>query len=329
MKSTVLTLLTEAGDRFLSGEAMSRQLGITRAAVWKQIQKLRETGYDIEAVTNLGYRLLAVPEKLDRENLVSLLDGCPWREQVTVLETVDSTNNYLKRIALEHCPHGTVVLSDEQTGGRGRQGRSFLSPRGSGLYLSVLLRPSCAPSALSHVTAMAAVATCDAVEQVTGIRPKVKWPNDPMWEGKKLCGILTELSVEWESNSLEYLIIGIGINCNQKQADFPEELQEKATSLAQVLGKPVDRTKLAAALIRNLERLSREILTGKQQWIAQYARDCITIGRQVKIMRGASERFGTATGIDENAALLVRYDSGETGVVFTGEVSVRGVNGYT
>ena len=328
MKPTVLTLLTEAGDSFLSGEAMSQQLGITRAAVWKQIKKLRETGYDIEAVTNLGYRLLSVPETLDRESLVAMMEGCPWRDQITVLETVDSTNNYLKRTALEGCAHGTVVLSDEQTGGRGRQGRSFLSPRGSGLYLSVLLRPSCAPSALSHVTAMAAVATCDAVEQVLGVRPGIKWTNDLVLEGKKLCGILTELSVEWESNTLEYLIIGIGINCNQKQEDFPEELREKATSLALALGTPVDRTKLAAALIQNLERLSREILTGKQHWIAQYARDCITIGRQVKILRGSDCRYGTATGIDENGALLVRYDSGETGVVFTGEVSVRGLGGY-
>lgn len=328
MKPTVLTLLTEAGDQFLSGETMSQQLGITRAAVWKQIQKLRKTGYDIEAVTNLGYRLRAVPETLDHPRLTAALADFPWRDQVLVLETVDSTNNLLKRMALEGCPHGTVAIADEQTGGRGRQGRSFLSPRGSGLYLSVLLRPDCAPSALSHVTAMAAVATCDAVEQTVGLRPGVKWPNDPILGEKKLCGILTELSVEWESNTLEYLIIGIGINCNQTLGDFPEELQKKATSLALVLGHRVDRTALAAALIQNLHRLSREIITGKQRWIAQYARDCVTIGRQVKILRGSDCRYGTATGIDENAALLVRYDSGETGVVFTGEVSVRGVEGY-
>lgn len=325
---TVLTLLTEAGDQFLSGEAMSQALGVTRAAVWKQIKKLREAGYDIEAVTNLGYRLRAVPEKLDQEALTSLLEGCPWQDRVTVLETVDSTNNYLKRQALTGCAPGTVVLSDEQTGGRGRQGRSFLSPRGTGIYLSVLLRPDCAPSSLSHVTAMAAVAACDAVEESTGVRPGIKWTNDLVLEGRKICGILTELSVEWESSSLEYLIIGIGINCNQKETDFPEDLRQKAGSLGQILGKPVDRARLAAALIRQLERLSRELLTGKPRWIAQYARDCITIGRQVKVIRGSSERFGTATGIDENGALLVQYDNGETGVVFTGEVSIRGRDGY-
>ena len=175
---------------------------------------------------------------------------------------------------------------------------------------------------------MAAVAACDAVEETTGVRPGIKWTNDLVLEQKKICGILTELSVEWESSSLEYLIIGIGINCNQKETDFPEDLRSKAGSLAQITGKPVDRTKLAAALIRNLERLSREILSEKPLWIAQYARDCITIGRPVKVLRGSSERFGTATGIDENGALLVRYDSGETGVVFTGEVSIRGLEGY-
>lgn len=328
MKTTVLSLLEAAGDAFVSGEEMSARLGITRAAVWKQIKKLRETGYHIEAVTNLGYRLLAKPDALDRDALLEALGEHPWRDRVTVLETVDSTNSLAKRQALAGAPHGSVFLSDEQTGGRGRQGRSFVSPRGAGVYLSVLLRPQCPPTALPHVTAMAAVAACDAVEQVAGLRPGIKWTNDLILGEKKLSGILTELSVEWESGSLEYLVIGIGINCNHRETDFPPELRDKATSLALETGRPTDRNLLAAALIRSLHRLSEDMLTHKAPWMAQYARDCITIGRPIRILRTDSLRTGTATGIDENGALLVRYDSGETGVVFSGEVSVRGAEGY-
>jgi BirA family biotin operon repressor/biotin-[acetyl-CoA-carboxylase] ligase len=160
------------------------------------------------------------------------------------------------------------------------------------------------------------------------VRPQIKWTNDLILGEKKLAGILTELSVEWESSTLEYLVIGIGVNCNQKLQDFPEELQQKATSLGMFLGENVDRNRLAAALILRLAELSENIFTGKAQWMARYAENCMTIGRQVQIIRGDSVRRGTATGIDENGALLVRYDSGETGVVFSGEVTVRGENGY-
>lgn len=328
MKTGVLALLQEAGDQFLSGETMSRQLGITRAAIWKQIKRLRETGYEIEAVTNLGYRLLAVPDTLNKEKILELLGDHPWKNTVHVLETIDSTNNLAKREALAGAPHGSVFLADEQTGGRGRPGRSFASPRGMGVYLSVLLRPELPPTQVGHVTAMVAVAGCNAVEQVTGIRPGIKWTNDLLLGKKKLSGILTEMSVEWESGALEYLVMGIGINCNHRDIDFPEDVRNKAASLRQALGAPIDRNQLAAALITELHKLSLGIITEKSQWIARYAEDCVTIGRQVQIIRGEHTRHATATGLDENGALLVRYDSGETGVVFSGEVSVRGIDGY-
>lgn len=328
MKQTALDLLRAAGDRFLSGEAMSRELGITRAAVWKQIKRLRDVGYEIEAVTNLGYRLIRAPEALDRAQILKYLGDHPWKDTVHVLETVDSTNNLAKREAIAGAPHGSVYLSDEQTGGRGRPGRSFSSPRGVGVYLSVLLRPDLQPTQVGHVTAMVAVAGCNAVEAVTGLRPGIKWTNDLIIGQQKLSGILTEMSVEWESGALEYLVMGIGINCNQMAEDFPPEVRKKAVSLRQATGKPVDRNRLAAVLISELHRLSLGILSEKPQWIARYAADCITIGRPVKIIRGDSVRRAEATGIDENGALLVRYDTGETGVVFTGEVSVRGVDGY-
>lgn len=329
MKTDVLALLQESDGQFLSGQAMSQKLGITRAAVWKQIKRLRETGYEIEAVTNLGYRLISAPDALDREKILEFLGPeHPWRDTVHVVMSTDSTNNLAKREALSGAPHGSVFLADEQTGGRGRPGRSFASPRGVGVYLSVLLRPDLQPTQLGHATAMVAVAGCNAVETVTGLRPSIKWTNDLILGERKLSGILTEMSAEWESGALEYLVMGIGINCNHRDEDFPEDVRKKAVSLRQTLGKPIDRNHLAAALIEELYKLSLDIANGKQQWIAQYARDCITIGRQVKIIRGDNIRLAEATGIDENGALLVRYDTGETGVVFTGEVSVRGINGY-
>ena len=223
---------------------------------------------------------------------------------------------------------GTVAMSDEQTGGRGRQGKSFASPKGVGLYYSLLLRPDCAPAEVSHMTAMVAVATCDAIEAAAGVRPGIKWTNDIILNGKKLVGILTEMSVEWESGTLQYLVTGIGINCNHKISDFPPEVQEMATSLQLELGHPMDRCLLAAELTKALYRVSREIVSGKQAWLERYRKDCMTIGRQVQVIRGENRRRGLATGIDENGGLIVRYDSGETGVVYSGEVSVRGLYGY-
>ena len=326
--SKVLALLQEAEGVFLSGESMSRELGITRAAVWKQIRKLRESGYEIEAVTNLGYRLKSSPEKLSTQRILEFLGEHPWADRITVLESVDSTNSLAKREALSSAPHGSVFLADEQTGGRGRLGREFLSARGKGLYLSVLLRLDCAPTQVSHVTAMAAVAACNAVERCCGVRPGIKWTNDLILGEKKMTGILSEMSVEWESSTLEYIVIGTGINCSQSSGDFPEELRDRATSIEMETGRNVDRCSLAAELIRELEILSREMISRKDIWISRYAGDCITLGREVRIIRGDQVRTGTATAIDENGALIVRYDSGETGAVFTGEVSIRGKNGY-
>jgi BirA family biotin operon repressor/biotin-[acetyl-CoA-carboxylase] ligase len=327
-KATVLSLLEAAEGQYVSGEAMSKTLGVTRAAVWKQIKRLREKGYEIQAVTNLGYRLMGKPEPLEVERILAALGDHPWRQQLQVLDSVDSTNNLLKTMGAAGAPHGTVVIADEQTGGRGRLGRSFSSPKGVGIYFSLLLRPDCAPTQVGHVTAMVAVAVCDAIETVTGVRPGIKWTNDLILNGKKLAGILTEMNVEWESGTLQYLVTGIGINCNHQRMDFPPEVQEMATSLRQALGVTVDRSRLAAELVRALDHMSRDIVFGKEKWLQRYRQDCITIGKQVQVVRGPDIRTGVATGIDENGGLIVHYDSGETGVVYSGEVSVRGMYGY-
>lgn len=325
----ILALLRGQNGGYLSGEAISAHLGITRAAVWKGIQTLRKQGYEISAVTNKGYRLVFAPDKLTLGEIQSRLKDHPWSGDIIVLDSVDSTNNYAKKIAADGARNGTVVIAHEQTAGKGRQGRGFSSSRGMGVYLTALLRPNLAPGDLIHVTAMAAVAVCNAVQAVCGVRPQIKWTNDVVFGDKKLCGILTELSVIGESGELEYLVIGSGVNVRQETEDFPPEVREKAVSIYQQTGILVDRSVLAAEMIMELYKMSKGIVLEKQWYLEQYAKDCVTIGKDIRIIRGDREFFAHAEGIDENAALIVTYESGERDVLTSGEVSVRGLDGYT
>ncbi len=326
-KEVVYSLLREAGD-FVSGERMSRELGLSRTAVWKAVAALREDGYVIESVTNRGYRLLSAPDRLSRDEIVRKLNGHPWAERLIVLDEVDSTNNYAKKLALEGAPSGTAVVAERQTSGRGRLGRRFDSPAGLGVYLSLILRPEVPPGRILHLTAVAAEAAAEAVEEAAGVRPGIKWTNDLVLETRKLAGILTELSLQAESGLADYAVIGIGTNCNHAENDFPPELRDIAVSLRQATGKTVDRNAYAAALIRRLAAAGSELLTNKAEWLARYAAGCVTIGKDVRIVRGDTVRLAHADGIDENAALLVTYEDGTREAVSSGEVSVRGMYGY-
>ena len=253
---------------------------------------------------------------------------CPWAGLVTVLDTADSTNTQARVLAEAGAPHGTVVLADRQTGGRGRLGRRFDSPAGLGLYLSLVLRPAAPAGELPPLTALAAVAVCSAVEAVAGRRPGIKWVNDLVLDGRKLGGILTELSIDADSGAARYAVVGIGINCAQWADDFPPELRETATSLTLACGREVGRETLAAAVIRELERMDRALSAGYADWLAAYASDCLTIGHEVKLLRGGTSRRARALGIDSKAALLVEYEDGSRETVDSGEVSVRGLYGY-
>lgn len=256
------------------------------------------------------------------------LGNHPWKEQIYVVDSTDSTNSHLKRMAQEGAPHGTCLIALEQTGGRGRQGRSFSSPAGMGLYYSLLLRPKCAPNQAGHITAMAAVAACDAVETACGIRPGIKWTNDLVLNQKKLAGILTEMDADWGTNSIDHIIIGIGINLNQKFDDFPEDIQNIATSIRLSARKEITHSALAAALVTRFSQMSSALLTEKALWLGRYRQDCVTLGKEVKILRGQKTRYGWALDIDEGGGLMVRYTNGETDTVSSGEVSVRGIYGY-
>lgn len=327
-REKVLQLL-RAQEGYLSGEALSKELSLSRAAVWKAVESLRKDGYDIEARTGLGYRLASVPDALtEREIRLYYGEGSVLGREIHCFDTIDSTNTYAKKLAMQGAPDGTVVVANSQTAGRGRMGRRFQSPKDKGIYLTVLLRPDLPPQRLMPVTAMAGIAVCDAVEKVCGVRPGLKWPNDPVIGNRKLCGVLTEMSLEGETGRVQYLVLGVGINVAQVDADFTPDVAQIATSLNSHLGCSICRAELTAALIRELERLYLTLLTGDlREYLAAYRRDCVNLGKTVQLL-GEDREVVTAVDIDEEFGLVVRSGSGEEKTVRSGEVSVRGMYGY-
>jgi len=244
------------------------------------------------------------------------------------LEETGSTNDYARELACCGGADGTVVIADRQTAGRGRMGRSFQSAPGKGLYLTVLLRPVLPAERLLPVTALAGVAVCDAVEQVCGVRPGLKWPNDPVLHGKKLGGILTELCVDEDTGEV-CLILGIGINVHQTEEDFSPEVARMAASLSQLLGRNVQRLPLAVALIRELDALYSVLQAGElSEYLAVYRQDCVNLGKTVQLIRADGKETAQAIDVDEQFGLVVRMADGSEKIVRSGEVSVRGMYGY-
>ena len=262
----------------------------------------------------------------DLKKIQSHLGDSRW--QVQILGEVTSTNTLLKELGRQGAPAGTVLVADRQTGGRGRLGRSFLSPDGVGVYFSALIRPNCAPTELMHLTCAVAVAMCDAVENAFGFSPGIKWTNDLVVGTKKLGGILTELGLDPKTGRVSYAVLGIGINCGQEPGDFDPSIREIATSARMVLGREADRERLIAEMVRALEAMDQQLLRSPAAMLERYRRDCITLGQQVSIVRGDEVRHALALDIDAEGGLIVRYDSGEIGTVTSGEVSVRGLYGY-
>ena len=329
-RQTVLALLRQREGEYLSGEELSRQLGLSRTAVWKAVDALRKEGYTIEARTGLGYRLSGAPDALTETEIRRFLGPTEHvGRELRCFDEIDSTNNYAKQLAAAGGTDGTVVVANCQTSGRGRMDRSFQSPRDKGIYLTVLLRPDLPTERLMPVTALAGVAVCRAVEQVCGVRPGLKWPNDPVLDGRKLCGILTELSVEAETGRLQYLVLGIGINVLHTAEDFSPDVAAMATSLAMELGRPVSRPALAAALIGELDKLYTSLRAGDlSDYLAEYRRDCVNLGKTVQLLSPAGRETVTAVGIDPEFGLVVRRPDGTEKTVRSGEVSVRGMYGY-
>lgn len=257
--------------------------------------------------------------------LNALSPDYPWKDSFYWFDSVDSTNTYLKDAARQGAPHGTVAVADCQTGGKGRLGRSFQSPGGVGVYLSMLLRPQCPPEELMHLTCAVGVAMCDALEHASGLRPGIKWTNDLVYGHKKAAGILTELGMSPEGL---YAVVGIGVNCCQGPQDFPQELRDRATSLTMETGNPIDRSLVATAMMDALYRMDLGLLTQKEAMLRRYKQDCVTLGKEISLVQGEQVSHGLALDIGGNGDLIVRFSDGHVEAVSSGEVSVRGMYGY-
>ena len=310
-------------EGFLSGEDIGRELSITRAAVWKGIKKLREEGYEIEAVTNRGYRLTNPETMYNKRELEQGLKTKTMGQTIYFYEETDTTNNRTRELALEGAPEGTLVVAEKQTAGRGRRGKVWESPLGTGIWMSLVLRPQIAPAEASVLTLLCGLATAEAIEAETGLSAGIKWPNDILINGKKAVGILTEM--DCEMSEVHFVIPGIGINVNT--ASFPPEIAEIATSLYLECGKTVSRRRLVHKVLERLEEHYETFLrTGSfAAMLEDYRKHCITLGKEVHVL-GREPFFAEALDITPEGELLVRRaDNGKEEVVFSGEVSIRGV----
>lgn len=325
MKGEILKLLKET-DGYVSGQELCRRFGVSRTAVWKVINQLKEEGYEIEAVRNRGYALKGAGDVLSEAELLSCLKT-EWAGGRTVyFDATDSTNIQARRLAEAHAPHGTLVVSDRQDGGKGRRGRSWASPSGVGIWMSLILRPEIAPSSASMLTLAAALAVREGIQEETGLSPLIKWPNDLVLNGKKICGILTEMSTELME--IQYVITGIGINVNQRE--FPPEIRDTATSLSLEAGRSFRRSSLIAAILKAFEKDYEAFLkTGDLSLLLEEYNAClVNRGKEVCILDPSGEYRAVAEGIDENGSLLVTLPDGTRREIISGEVSVRGIYGY-
>ncbi|MBI5205120.1 MAG: biotin--[acetyl-CoA-carboxylase] ligase [Nitrospirae bacterium] len=305
---------------YVSGEDMSRALGITRAGIWKRIEELRSKGYKIQASTAKGYRLVKSPE-FSMEELEMIVQGDIGRE-IIFFESIGSTNTAALELAEKGAPHGTVVIADRQAKGKGRLGRTWVSPPRSNIYMSVILRPEIETEDATLLTIMAAVSCAKGVMKSTGLKAEIKWPNDLMISSKKLGGILTEMKSD--PDGIVFAVIGIGINVNSKtKKDFPPDIRGIATSIREELGKIQSRTFIIAEILKELEHWYRVLLTGgRKPLFDEWKRLSSTLGRKVKVTAGDNVFTGVAEDIDKGGMLILRLPSGMLKKISSGDVTM-------
>lgn len=317
-KERLLALLEENRGAPLSGETLAQELGVSRTAVWKAMRELRGQGHAIDAVRNRGYTLCPDSDVLSEQGIRRYLRAplpCVVAEQMLV-----STNLTAKRLAAEGAPHGTLVVADSQTGGRGRRGRSFASPPGTGLYLSMVLRSTLPMQSAVLITSAAAVAVCRAVERVCGKRLSIKWVNDLYRDGKKCCGILTEAAADVESGGVDYLIVGIGVNLFPPRGGWPEEIAGIATAVFEP-GEAVNRCRLASAVADELLALCGAL--PDTPFMEEYRARNLVPGRDVLILQNGESRPAHALAITDDGRLRVRLPDGGEETLSFGEISIR------
>lgn len=321
VKTEVLTLLEANRHKDLSGQDIAELLGVTRAAVWKAVKSLQKEGYVIEAVNNRGYRLRENSDVLSAEGIRLELREEYQDCEVVVYKCIDSTNMEAKRRALDGAKEGLIVLAEEQTAGRGRRGRSFLSPTGTGIYMSFLFRPTPEQSSdIVLVTTVASVAVCRAIRNVLHEEPAIKWVNDIYLKEKKVCGILTEAVSDFESGRIDTVVVGIGINYREPQGGFPEEVKDIAGALC-TKDDAVPRNCLAAGIINELFTLYENL--SDKSYMADYKKWSNVLGKRVRFTSENNWDYGTAEDIDEDGGLIIRMEDGTEQVLRTGEITLR------
>ncbi|MDY3767458.1 MAG: biotin--[acetyl-CoA-carboxylase] ligase [Lachnospiraceae bacterium] len=325
MKEKILNALLGKED-YVSGQELCTKFGVSRTAIWKVMNQLKEDGYEIEAVSHKGYRIVSYPDKITEAEVASRLKTAWAGRTIEFLEHVDSTNSHAKKIAESGAASGTLVITEDQYGGRGRRGRSWVNPPGTSIAMTLIVRPDLAPNKASMMTLVMGIAVAKACRKVTGVETKIKWPNDVIADGKKICGILTEMSAD--PDMIHYVVIGTGINVNI--CTFSEEIQNVATSLQILTGKKWHRADLIGSCMEEFEACYEKFMQTEDLslLLEEYHSLLVNKDEKVSVLDPNGAYTGTALGIDKNGELIVKKDSGETTLVYAGEVSVRGVYGY-
>lgn len=324
MKAAILKILRETGD-YVSGQEICEKLGVSRTAVWKVIRQLQEEGYQVDAARSRGYRIIDGPDVMTAEEVESLLDTEWAGKPVVYYPETDSTNIRIRHLGDEGAPHGTLAVADRQTAGRGRRGRTWESPGGSCIYMSILLRPDLAPEKAPMLTLVMACGVAEGIMDCADVKVQIKWPNDIIVSGKKLAGILTEMSTQVDY--INHVTVGVGINVNVQ--NFPEEIQT-ATSLLSETGTQTKRAPVIAAVMKHFEEnykifMQTEDMSGLME---KYSSLLVNQGREVLILEKDAEYKAYAEGINQKGELVIRREDGTVENICAGEVSVRGVYGY-
>lgn len=324
IKGKVLKILEENKGRNISGEEIAKTLNISRTSIWKAINSLRNEGYVINAVTNKGYSLATNTDFISKEGISLYLNKSCSDIEIYNYKTISSTNEIAKNLALSGAKHGTVVISEEQTAGKGRLGRSFYSPANTGIYMSIILRPNLTAMDSVLITTSSSVIICESIKKVTGIDCQIKWINDIYLNNKKVAGILTEASTNFESGTIDYLILGIGINFNQPKYDFPDELKSIASSLFNNNSNNINRNMLCAEIISNILDMIPRIKN--YDFISEYKKRSIVLNQEIIYISSGISSKGKAININCDGSLVVEHDDGSIKILNSGEVSIRRLN---
>lgn len=326
MKSEIIRLLKSCSD-FVSGQDISNRLGVTRTAIWKYINAIKADGYEIQSISNRGYKIISSPDILTLEEIEPYLSTGFIGRSIIHFDSIESTNSYAKALGDSDKPDGSVVISEEQTNGRGRLGRSWVSPKHRGIWMSIILKPNLNPVDAVNLTQTAAAAVVKATGEL-GIKTLVKWPNDIVINNKKVCGILTEMTAEL--TRINYVVVGLGINVNTDELEFPEDIREIATSLKVQTGSSINRQELTARILNNFEKLYTK-LTDENNIEASIdicRENSAVIGRDVLIINREKSREAHVIDIDKRGRLLVEYADGNREHIISGEISIRGKGKY-